>query len=71
MGRYIVTTRRAARDFATSANDAVANVPGIELISADNPQMVTIEASEESANQLRNNLKDDYFVEPMISRSVE
>ncbi len=70
MPRYLVTTRRAKRGSTVSARDAVETEPGITLLSADNPQSVTIEATEDAANRLRAKLQDTHFVEPEIRRSL-
>ena len=70
MPRYLVTTRRAERGSAASARDAVTAEPGIKLLSSNDPQMVTIEATEDAANKLRDKLKDTHFVEPEIRRSL-
>jgi hypothetical protein len=71
MARYLVTTRRADRNSAKSALDAVANEPGITLINDTDPHMVTIEASHSAATQLREKLHDTHFVEPEIRRSMD
>jgi len=70
MPRYLVTTRRAQRDSSISARDAVMAEPGVKLVNSDDPNMVTIEASEDAASQLRAKLKDTHFVEPEIRRSL-
>jgi hypothetical protein len=71
MPRYLVTTHRADRDVASSAQDAIAGEPGIKVVSSIDPQMVTIEASDEAANRLRAKLKETHFVEPEIRRSLD
>ena len=71
MPRYLVTTQRAERGSAASARDAVAAEPGIKLLSSNDPQMVTIEATEDAANRLREKLKHTHFVEPEIRRSLD
>ena len=71
MPRYLVTTRRAERGSVPSARDAVAAEPGIKLLSSNDPQMVTIEATEDAANRLRDKLKDTHFVEPEFRRSLD
>ena len=70
MPRYLVTTRRAERDSALSARDAVTGQPGIELVSSNDPHMVTIEASEDDANRLQARLKGTHFVELEIRREL-
>jgi hypothetical protein len=71
MPRYLVTTRRADRDPATSALAAVTGQPGITPVNTSDPQMVTIEATEEAANRLRLKLGNTHFVEPEIRRSLQ
>jgi hypothetical protein len=71
MPRYLVTTRRAERDSTNSARDAVAAEPGIKLLNSNDPQMVTIEASEDAAERLRTKLEGTHFVEPEIRRSLD
>jgi hypothetical protein len=68
--RYLVTTRRADRDSVISARDAVMAEPGIKLVGSSDPQMVTIEASEDAATRLQAKLKDTHFVEPEIRRGL-
>jgi hypothetical protein len=70
MARYLVSTRRAERGSAQPACDAVAAEPGVTVVNADNPHMVTIDASEEAADRLRNKLAGTHFVEPEIRRSL-
>jgi hypothetical protein len=70
MARFLVTTRRTDRDSAVSARDAVAAEPGIVLVNSDDPQMVTIDATEDAANRLRAKLHNTHFVEPEIRRSL-
>ncbi len=70
MAVYLVTTRRAERGSVPSARDAVAAEPGVTLLNSDNPEMVTIEASDDAANRLQAKLRDTHFVEPEIRRSL-
>jgi hypothetical protein len=71
MGRYLVTTRRSDRGSVLSARDALAAEPGVTLVNSDDPHMVTIDATEEVANRLRDKLHQTYFVEPEIRRSLD
>ena len=71
MGRYLVTTRRSDRGSVLSARDALAAEPGVTLVNSDDPHMVTIDATEEVANRLRDKLQQTYFVEPEIRRSLD
>ena len=70
MPRYLVTTRRANRDSAMSARDAVTGESGIKLVSSNDPHMVTIEASEDAASRLQAKYKDTHFVEPEMRREL-
>jgi hypothetical protein len=71
MGRYLVTTRRSERDSAITAAEAVKNEPGITPVQTTDPQMVTIEASEDAAKRLRQKLQATHSVEPEIHRSLQ
>jgi hypothetical protein len=71
MGRYLVTTRRSERGSVLSARDALAAEPGVTLVNSDDPHMVTIDATEEVANRLRDKLDKTHFVEPEIRRSLD
>lgn len=68
--RFIVSTRRAKLGEAPSAKDAVSDEPGVKLLAADNPNVVTIEASEDAVKQLREKLRETHFVEPVVQRSL-
>jgi hypothetical protein len=63
-------TRRAERGSVMSARDAVEGEPGITVLHADNPDVVTIEASEEAAQRLRDTLRETHFVEPEVRRKL-
>ena len=54
-----------------SALQAVENEPGITIVNAENPQMVTIDATEDAASRLRDKLQNTYLVEPEIRRSLD
>lgn len=70
MPRYVVTTRRALRETTVFARDAVLTHPGVKLLAGDDPHVVTIEADEPVADQLRAKLRDTHIVEPEIRRSL-
>ena len=70
MARFVVTTKRALRGAVRSAVDAVGSKPGVTVLSCDDPDMVMIEASAETAQQLRNSLSDTHFVEPEVRRGL-
>jgi hypothetical protein len=71
MPRYVVTTRRTKRSNAASARDATSGQPGVRLVEAEDPDMVTIEASELAAKELTAKLRDTHIVEPEIRRSLD
>jgi hypothetical protein len=64
--RYLVTTRRALRGRVASAYDAVRDAAGVQVIDARDPEMVTIETSEETAAELMRKLAATHFVDPEI-----
>lgn len=68
--RYVVTTLHAKRGAVSSAKDVVSGEPGVKLLAADNPDMVTIDADEEAASQLREKLRGTHFVEAEVRRSL-
>ena len=72
MPRYLVTTRRELRatDGASTALEAVRSVPGVTVLSSGDPHMVTIEASDQTADGLRQKLANTHFVEPEIRRQL-
>ena len=70
MARYLVSTRRADRGSAQTACEAVAGEAGVTVVNSDDPHMVTIDASEETADRLRTKLAGTHFVEPEIRRSL-
>jgi len=70
MPRYLVTTRRIERGSAVTARGAVAAEPGVTLVNSEDPHMVTIDASEDTAIRLREKLKQTHFVEPEVRRSL-
>ncbi len=70
MPRYLVATRRKARDSSVSALDAVTGEPGITLVNSQDPHMVTIEATDDDASRLRAKLRATHIVEPEVRRSL-
>jgi hypothetical protein len=62
--RYLVTTRRALRGRVPSAADVIRDAPDVKVINAHDPDMVCIEASEATAEQLKQRLASTHFVDP-------
>ena len=70
MPRFLITTRRDQRANAKPASDAVRQFAGVTLAQVHSPEMVTVEASEAVADQLREALQGQYHVEPVIHRGL-
>jgi hypothetical protein len=70
MARYVVSTRRGERGRTASALEAVQSDPDVTVVSGDNPDTVTIEASQNAADRLRAKLSETHFVEPEMRRSL-
>jgi hypothetical protein len=43
----------------------------VKLVNSENPQMVTIEASEDAATRLKQKIGNTHFVEPEVRRSLQ
>ena len=72
MARFVVTTRRDARGAADTASalEVAATIPGISVVSSDDPQAVTIDATTEEAQALRERYGATHIVEPEIRRGL-
>ena len=72
MPRYVVTTRRDARvgGAAPTALAAAASEPGVTVVQSSDPHMVTIEASPEAAERLKQKLAATHIVEPELRRGL-
>jgi hypothetical protein len=68
--RYLVTTRREERGRAASAVEEVAAAPGVAVVHVHSPDMVTIDASAESAGALRDRLAATHYVEAEVRRGL-
>ena len=69
--RFLVTTRRSLRqEGASSALAAVSEEPDVKVVSASDPNMVTIEANDAAAGRLRRKLELTHYVEPEIRRGL-
>ena len=64
MARFLVTTPRALRGRVATAEEAVRDAAGVTLLDARNPDMVTIETTEEIAEELKRKLASTHFVDP-------
>jgi hypothetical protein len=69
----VVTTRRDARvgGGAPTALAAASSEPGVTVVQSSDPNMVTIEASAEAAERLKERLAKTHFVEPEVRRSLQ
>jgi len=70
MPRYLITTRRDQRENAKPAADAVKGFAGVSIRQIHSPEMVTVDANEASADQLKDKLGSIYHVEPEIRRGL-
>ena len=71
--RYLVTTRRKLirpGNEPTTALAAVGSFPGVRVVSYADPNTVTIDTDEQTAERLRNALSATHFVEPEIRRGL-
>lgn len=69
--RYVVAARRGLGDSnIPSALDAIADEPGIQVVSSADPHMVTIEADAGDADRLREKLAATHFVEAEVRRGL-
>jgi hypothetical protein len=63
---YVVATKREARSDGISAAERIRGAPGIEVKGAGNDDRLVIEASPESASELRRRFADKLIIEPEI-----
>lgn len=71
MPRYLVMNRRSADTHAVSARDAVAGQPGISIVTDANPELITIEASDDAATRLRQRIGRTHHVELEVRRGLQ
>ena len=72
MPRYVVTTRRDARTGggAATALAAAQSEPGVSIVQSSDPHMVTIDASPEAAERLKQKFGATHIVEPEVRRGL-
>lgn len=69
--RYLVTKRRTVPEGeAPSALGALSEEPDVKIVASSNPDMVTIEADDQTANRLRQKLEATHFIEPEVRRGL-
>lgn len=69
--RYLVTKRRSAPpEGIPSALDALSDEPGVKVVTSSNPDMVTIEADDKTAERLKQKLESTHFVEAEVRRGL-
>ncbi len=74
MPRFLVTTRRELirqGDEPATALSAVSSFPGVKVVAYADPNTVTIETDEQTAEKLRDALSGSYYVEPEIHRGLQ
>ena len=70
MARYLVMAHRSDKTPASSALEAVKGHPGVKVVDAADPHSVTIEATEEAADSLRQKLGKGFYVEAEVRRGL-
>lgn len=73
MARFLVTTRREPirkGDQPPTALSAVDSFPGIKVVGYADPNTVTIDTDDATAEKLRSALSGTHFVEPEIRRGL-
>ena len=69
--RFLVTTKRSLRDEgAPTALSMVADEPDLTVVSASDPNMITIEANDAVADRLRRKLEATHYVEAEVRRGL-
>ena len=71
---FLVTTRRdliRKGDEPMTALAAVSSFPGVKVVNYADPNTVTIETDEQTAQRLREALCESYYVEPEIHRGLQ
>ncbi|WP_046867110.1 hypothetical protein [Microvirga massiliensis] len=66
MPTYVVVTRREAQAGSKTAEENVREVPGVRIVSGSNPQLITVEASEEAAAEIERRFGNLLLIEPEI-----
>lgn len=71
LARYLVTRKRDLPESESpSALDAVSSDPNVKVVASSNPNMITIETTEETADKLRQTLATTHFVEAEVRRDL-
>jgi hypothetical protein len=71
LARYLVTMKRDLPESESlSALDAVSSDPNVKVVASSNPNMITIETTEETADKLRQTLATTHFVEAEVRREL-
>ena len=70
MPRFLITTRRESRASAKPPSEAVKGFAGVRVAQVHSVDMVTVDATEAGANELRTALAAQYHVEPEIQRGL-
>jgi len=67
---FVVAKRREFRGSDGTAAAALAAYPGVRIKGAHNPDLVVIETTDETAECLRHDLGEMFWVEPRIEHST-
>jgi len=70
MPRFLITTRRESRESTKPPSEAVKGFAGVSVVQVHSDDMVTVDATEADASELRDALGAQYHVEPEIRRGL-
>jgi hypothetical protein len=71
--RYVVTKHRRAvpgQADAPSALTAVSGRPGVTVVAASNPNVVTIDTDPDTAERIKSELAATHYAEPEVRRGL-
>ena len=70
MPRFLVTTRRELLGEAPSARAVVTSDPSVKIVQIHSADMVTIDATDAAADELKQKVAATHYVEPEIRRDL-
>lgn len=70
MPRFLITTRAESRASAKPPSEAVKDFVGVTVAQVHSVDMVTVDATEAGADELRAAIGAQYHVEPEIHRGL-
>lgn len=66
-----MATRRELVGDAPTARSVVASDPNVKIVQVHSADMVTVEASDAAADELKQRLTGTHYVEPEIRRGLQ